>query len=167
MIFWITIMFILSSFFALTIGQHLPIEFKNTKISSDYYFIVFTYLPFAILLSLIGTIKKKNKIEKNWIIGIMTVIGAVACFFYLTSIMFSVGFGAWTTETILYENTDNKNITIKKQIYDAGALGYGGDRIVKLTPFLYYFRIVEETDTTKIDKSKWIFVNKEGDIKVP
>lgn len=161
-IFWLTIAFIISSIFALTIGQFLPIEFRGTKIQSEYYYLVFTILPFAFLLTLIGTLKKKHSKLKNWIIGIVTVLSAGLCFFILVRIMFSVAFGVWTNETILYRNKDNKNITITRQIFDVGALGYQGHRIAELTPVLKYFQTVKEVDTAQIDKSQWIFVNEEN-----
>jgi len=166
-IFWLTIVFIVSSVFALTIGQSLTIEFKDHKIQSDYYYFVFTALPFAFLLTLIGTIKRKNTKARNWTIGTLTVLSAGLCFFILISVMFSIGFGVWTNEAILYRKKNNNNITINQQIFDVGALGYGGHRIAQLTPFLKYFQTVKQVDTAKIDKTQWTFVNEEGDIHYP
>ena len=81
--------------------------------------------------------------------------------------MFTIGFGAWTNETILYRNNADKNITINQQIFDVGALGYGGRRTVKLKPLFVFFQTVENIDITKIDKAKWTYVNEEGDIHFP
>ncbi|HSC53155.1 MAG TPA: hypothetical protein VLC98_06045 [Phnomibacter sp.] len=157
----------MSSVLALTVGQSLPVEFKYHKMHSEYYYFVFTVLPFAFLLTLIWTIKRKNTKAKNWTIGFLTVLSAGLCFFILVSVMFSIGFGTWTNETILYRNKDSNNTTINQQIFDAGALGYGGHRIAQLTPFLKYFQTVKLVDTAKIDKTQWIFVNEEGDIHYP
>ena len=166
-IFWLTIIFIVSTIFILTIGQSLPIEFRDNKVKNDYYNFIFTFLPFSLLLTLFGTIKKKNPIGKNWVIGILTVMSVALTFFILVGIMFSVGFGGWTNEMILYRNKTNKNISINQQIFDVGALGYGGHRTAELTPFLKYFQIIKQIDTNKIDKTIWIFVNEEGDIHYP
>ena len=166
-IFWLTIIFIVSTIFVLTIGQSLPIEFKDNKIKNDYYNFIFNALPFSLLLTLFGTIKKKNEIGKNWAIGVLTVLSAGLSFFVLVGIMFSVGFSAWESEVILYRNQTDKNIIINQQIFDVGALGYGGHRTAQLTPFLKYFYIVRQVDTTKIDKTQWILVNEEGDIHYP
>ena len=166
-IFWLTISFIVSTVFALTVGQSLPIEFRNNKVQSDYYYFVFTALPFSVILTLFGTIRKKYSKAKNWTIGVLTVLSAGLCFFILVSVMFSIGFGAWTNEAILYRNKTDKNISINQQIFDVGALGYGGHRTAQLTPFLKYFQTIKQVDTTKIDKTQWIFVNEEGDIHYP
>lgn len=166
-IFWLTIAFIVSTIFALTVGQYLPIEFKNNKTQSDYYFFAFSALPFSILLTLIGTIRRKYSKAKNWTIGVLTVLSAGLCFFILVNVMFSIGFGAWTNETILYRHKKDKSITINQQIFDVGVFGYGGHRTVQLTPFLKYFQTIKKVDTTNIDKSLWIFVNEEGDIYYP
>ena len=160
-IFCLTIFFIVVNVFVLTIGQSLPIEFRVSKIKNEYYNFIFNALPFSILLTLFGTIKKRNAIGKNWAIGILTVLSVGFTFFLLTSIMFSVGFGSWTNNNTLYRNKTNKNMSIADQMYDAGALGYGGHRIVELTPFLKYFQIIKRVDTTKIDTTKWILVNEE------
>jgi hypothetical protein len=162
-----TVVFIVLSVFVLTFGQALPIEFKNNKIQSDYYYFVFTALPFSFLLTLIDTINKKNTKARNWTIGIFTVLAAGVCFFILVDVIFSISFGAWKNETTLYRNKDNKNITINQQIFDVGALGYGGHRTAQLTPFLIYFQTIKQVDTAKIDKAHWIFVNEEGDIHYP
>ena len=64
-IFGLTIVSIVSTVFALTVGQSLPIEFRDNKIQSDYYSFAFTALPLSFLLTLFGTIKKKNTKAKN------------------------------------------------------------------------------------------------------
>jgi hypothetical protein len=166
-IFWLTIIFIIVALFALTIGQYLPVYFKNYKTQSNFYYLVFTGLPFAILLTLFGTLKREHSKYKNWTIGTLTVLSAGFSFFILMFIMFTIGFGAWTNETILYRNNDDKNITINQQIFDIGALGYGGRRTVKLKPLFVIFQTVENIDITKIDKAKWTYVNEDGDIHFP
>ena len=166
-IFWLTIIFIVSTILVLTIGQSLPIEFKDNNIKNNFYNFIFTALPLSLLLTLFGTIKKKNPIGKNWIIGILTILSAGVTFFILVGIMFSVGFGGWTNEKILYRHKTNKNITINQQIFDVGALGYGGHRTAQLTPFLKYLQTIKQIDTNKIDKTYWISANEEGDIHYP
>ena len=80
--------------------------------------------------------------------------------------MFSIGFGAWITLTTLYEHkTDNREI--KVQLYDIGALGYRGKRIVEIKPFLNIWILPTPIDTSTINKEEWTLVNKQGDIKFP
>jgi hypothetical protein len=70
-------------------------------------------------------------------------------------------------EEIIYENNKNPEVTIKQQLWDIGAFGYGGQRTVKLTPFLEYWNSVEQVNTANIGRENWTLVQKEGDIKFP
>ena len=80
--------------------------------------------------------------------------------------IFSFGFGAWTTVTTLYKHkTENREI--KEQLYDIGAFGYGGQRIVEIKPFLYFWVTPTPIDTLTINKTEWDYVNDQGDIKFP
>ena len=161
------IIIIAISVFALTFGQIIPIEFKNNTIQSVFYTYMFFGLPISIGLTLFGTIKSQNNKLINLLIGFSTIVLSVICFFVLVTSMFSIGFGAWTNETILYRNNSNKEITINLQIYDLGAFGYGKRRTAEIKPFFKYFENVKIIDTTKIDKTKWLKVNEEGDMHFP
>ena len=120
--------------------------------------------PIAILLTLFGTLKKENTKTRNWTYIGITILTSILSFILMISLIFNIGFGTWTTFAILYRNkTENK--VIKHQRYDIGALGYGRERIVEMKPFLKYWVLVTEVDTTKIDKKQWKFVNEAGDIK--
>ncbi|MFN3918006.1 MAG: hypothetical protein ACK4K0_09720 [Flavobacteriales bacterium] len=52
-------------------------------------------------------------------------------------------------------------------MYDIGAFGYGGKRIVVVEPFLKYWIKPTPIDTQLMNKEDWIYVNKQGDIKFP
>ena len=164
---WITILFFIIAIYAMTIGQIVPIEFANWKDIHIFYDTILQGLPIAILLTLVWTIKKEKTKKRNIIIGIITPILALGIYFGAYFLMFLYGFGAWVNEEIIYENNDNPKITINQQLLDVGAFGYGGERTVKLIPFLGFFVIVEKVDTAKIDKIKWKLIQKEGDIKFP
>jgi hypothetical protein len=166
-IFWLALTAIAISIFTLTFGQIIPIEFKNNTYQSDFYSFIFFGLPLSIGLTLFGTIKNQNNKLKNLLIGFSTIVLSVICFFVLVTSMFSIGFGAWTNETILYRNKSNEELTINQQIYDLGAFGYGKRRTAELKPFFKYFEIVKIIDTSKIDKTKWLKVNEEGDLHFP
>jgi hypothetical protein len=86
--------------------------------------------------------------------------------FFLIKNLFKFGFGNWVTYSILYQHK-NDNRQILEQIYDIGALGYGEKRIVEIKPILNIWNKIELVDTNKIEKSEWIFVDKQGDIKFP
>ena len=165
-IFWCSLAFIMLTVFSLTVGQVLPIEFEDYKVMHSYYDIIMQGLPIAVLLTLIGTIKKKNSKTKNWILVGLTILTSIISFAIMISLILRIGFGAWTTETILYRHkTERKEI--KEQLFDIGALGYGGRRTVQIKPYLEYWVFVTEIDTLKINKDHWEFVNEQGDKKFP
>jgi len=162
--FFLTMAFFIAAIFSMTIGQVLPIEFADWRNMHNYYDYVTQGFPIVVLLTLVWTIKKSNTKKRNITIVLITIIGFVGSFFYMIFLMFSLGFGAWVNETILFRNKDNPEKTINRQIWDIGALGYGRRRTVELTPFLGYWNIVKEVDIATIDRTKWDFVN-EGDNK--
>ena len=123
-------------------------------------------LPIAILLTLFGTFKRKKTKAQNLTFLALTVLSSIISFFIVVSLMFKIGFGAWTTVSTIYRHkTENK--VIKEQLYDVGALGYGGQRIVEIKPVLKYWILPTKIDTMKINKNEWEFVNEQGDIKFP
>ena len=164
LIFWLGITFIVITVFTLTIGQKVSYEFADFRIWRSFYNIIMQGFPIAILLTLFGTLKKENTKTRNWTYIGITILTSILSFILMISLIFNIGFGTWTTFAILYRNkTENK--VIKHQRYDIGALGYGRERIVEMKPFLKYWVLVTEVDTTKIDKKQWKFVNEAGDIK--
>ena len=165
-IFWTAITFIVLTIFGLTIGQILPYEFANYKLQHWFYDTIIQGLPIAVLLTLFGTIRQENTKTRNWTFIGLTVLISILCFVAQFFLIFSFGFGAWTTETTIYKHkTENK--AIKEQLYDIGAFGYGGRRIVEIKPILKYWILPTAIDTLTIDKSEWKFVNEQGDIKFP
>ena len=68
-----------------------------------------------------------------------------------------------TAATFSIQKTQN---TINEQIWDVGALGYDKNtkRTVRLRPVLKYLYQVTPIDTGKLEKTEWLFVNKEGGI---
>jgi len=165
-IFWIAITFIGLTLFTLTIGQLLPYEFADYKLQHKFYDIIIQGLPIAVLLTLFMTIKRDNSKIKNWTWGSLTVLTAILCFVGQLIMLFTFGFGAWTTlRTVYVHKTENREI--KEQLYDVGAFGYGGRRTVETKPFLKYWIQPTQIDTLKMEKKQWVFVNRQGDIKSP
>lgn len=165
-LFWSSIGFIGLTIISLTIGQYLPFEFADFKIQNHFYDTIIFGLPFAVLLTLCGTLKKSNTKKKNWIFAISTILISILCFVSQLFLIFSFGFGVWTTESTIYKHKieDRK---IKYQLYDIGAFGYGGKRIVEIKPFLKYWILPTTIDTASINKNEWNLVNEQGDIKTP
>jgi hypothetical protein len=164
---WMTILFFLIVLFSLTIAQIIPIEFADWRIMHKFYEIIIEGLPIAILLTLIWNLKRSKSKKRNIITGILTFILAIIVCFSSIFLIFSYGFGVWVNYEIVYEHKVNPEQTINEQIYDIGAFGYGGKRIVELKPFFKYWQKVQLIDTTKIETKNWIRVEKESDIKFP
>ena len=164
---WMTLLFFGIAVYAMIIGQFVPIEFADWHYMHLFYDIILQGLPIAILLTLVWTLKKERPKKTNIAIGILTPIIAGGMFFGTIFLMFSYGFGAWIDEEIIYEKKENPEVTINQQLLDIGAFGYGGQRIVKLTPFLGLWNWVEQVDTAKIDKGNWTLLQKDGDVKFP
>jgi len=165
-IFLTAIFFIGLTIFVLTVGQNLPYEFADYKIMNNFYVTIMQGLPIAILLTLFGTFKrKKTRVQNLTFLGV-TVLISIMSFFIVVSLMFSIGFGAWTTVSTLYRHKTEDKV-IKEQLFEAGAFGYGGKRIVEIKPVLKYWILPTKIDTSKINKNEWKFVNEQGDIKFP
>lgn len=167
MIFWISVICLSICIWTLTIGQSIDYEFQDKYRSCDFYYYIFLWTPVFILLTLFGTVKKNHSVIVKIIIIVATILSSVACFFVLINYMFMIGFGAWETLYIKYENKSNPEHQIRKQIFDVGAFGYGSTRVLEIKPFAILFWEINEIDTSAIDKTKWILVNKEVNIRLP
>jgi membrane protease YdiL (CAAX protease family) len=165
-IFWIALAFIALTLLSLTIGQELPYEFADYRIQQKFYDIIIQGLPIAVLLTLFGTIKKVNSKTRNWSYIGLTALISFGCLVSQLFLLFSFGFGAWTTVSTIYRHK-YENREIKEQLYDIGAFGYGGRRTVEIKPFLNYWIEPKPIDTMKINKNDWKLVNEQGDIKTP
>jgi hypothetical protein len=164
-IFWLTIVFIAVTIYALTIGQSSNYEFADWRISRTFYDTIMQGLPIAILLTLTGTIKKANDKSKNITLIISTILGSIISFFIIISLLFSVGFLTITNDFLLFRNKTNPTTIISTQLIGQGAFGSDGQRTVKLEPFLKFWNKTTIIDTATIDKSDWTFVNKKINLR--
>jgi len=155
----LALIFIAIALFSLTIGQSLNYEFANNDLSSNFYDIIMSGLPIAILLTLVGTIKMKNERTNNIAIAVGTIFASIVSFFAIINIMFSVGFVVIENEAVLFRKKDNPNIIIATQSIGYGVFSEDGHRTVQLQPFLKFWNKVTVIDTTSIDKKQWEFVN--------
>lgn len=145
------------------------LEFSNSSYRTTLFLNLTYIIPVALLLTMTGTIKKKNSKKKNSNISALTIFSSFSVFFIMLLLNMQASWGGWTNETILYRNTKIESITINQQIRDVGALGYDRNsrRIVKIRQVLKYINQVKNIDTIKLDKNEWKFVNEEGDIHYP
>jgi hypothetical protein len=166
-ILYCSIVFLIILLWTVTWGQKVDIDFRDSNIHSQFYSILFMGTPIAILLTLFGSVKKPYSRKRKILTIIATGLLSIFSFIYIMGSMFTIGFGAWSTENIAYERKGNPSIQIREQQYDIGALGYGRRRVVEVKPFLLLFWKTNPVDTVAIDKSQWIRIDKDGDVKSP
>lgn len=155
-VFYSSLFFLGVAAFSLTIGQAIPVEFKSWNLMQEYYNIIFGGTPVAVLLTLSGTIRKSHMAGVNIGIVVLTATAAILSFVILVHLMFTIGFGAWETTSVLFRHKKNAHITISEQRHDMGVFGYGGSRTVRLKPFLAFWQAVSRVDTASLDKTEWL-----------
>lgn len=160
-IFWLSIAFLVVTFFALTFGTSSSYEFADSKLSHQFYNLIGQGLPIAILLTLTGTIKRTKKKSKNISVIIVTILGSIYSIFIVINMLFSVGFLTITNDKILFKNRTNPTTMIVAQTIGQGALGADGHRIVKLEPLLKFWNKSTFVDTAMMNRTEWIFVNED------
>lgn len=150
-----SIVFLLVWGFGFTIGQGLPIELSNRELQKAFYTCGFFGIPISIALIAFTSIKKYDSIIKTIIKIVAGIVLSLGTFQLLMNFIFILGFGAWKDYNILYSHKINKEVKIAEQIFDKGALGYGGRRVVKIKPILFIFKTVTPIDTTTLDTNRW------------
>ena len=114
-IFYLTILFLFLLIGVLISFSIYSLEFKSKTLGNDLFFYLVFLIPLAILLTLNGTLNKRNTSNRNWGIGGITVFSAIAVFLIMSSLLMQSG-GGWTNESILYRNKKDPNISINEQI---------------------------------------------------
>ncbi len=94
------------------------------------------------------------------LLGLIAIAGGIIILVILKNpFFFSQALTSYKTQSVLYKHNYDSKLTIEFQMKDIGALGYQR-RIVKIKKG-FLFNTVEIIDTTKMDKSKWKFVDQE------
>jgi len=127
-------------------------QFHINDYRVHFFFLFFALSSFVIML---GQFLKK--LQTNWsIISVFIIIG-IFCF---VKAFFTWG-GDWKTQTVLYQNTSNKNKTINYQLRaDRFAFGYK-KRVVGIYHLAPFMEWTTDADTLHLDKSNWKKVNLE------
>lgn len=135
----------------------MDLEFAADSIKYNYKNILFFTVPIAILLTLLGTIKDKDKGFKiaGKVIGTF-VIAALAVFIMIISILSDMC--AWTNRQFLYEHKNDSNTKIIVRDFGCGATDSEPPTvgIYKVRRFTDYFIRSTKVDTATIDKNEWI-----------
>lgn len=122
--------------------------------------------PIFILLTLFFTLDKRNGLRRNitWIILTPMFSFSLYILINLLSIFF---YQYWVDFSIVYEHKLDSTRTIREQMEDQGAFGYGKRRIVEVDPMLFIFQRVTPVDTNQLEMNEWRYVHREGDVKWP
>lgn len=122
--------------------------------------------PIFILLTLFFTLDKRNGLRRNLTWFILTPMFSFSLYILinLLSIFF---FQYWVDFSIVYEHKSDSTRTIREQMEDQGAFGYGKRRTVEVDPMLFIFQRVTPVDTNQLEMKEWRYVNREGDVKFP
>ena len=159
------VLVILLGIFSITLGQMLPVEFTDSNIRSTFYEWLFQSLPVAVLLLPFG-LARRNVVTKWQLatrIGLATILAVLTYVALVGVFMWQIGFASWVDYWVIYHKRTDQQIRIVDQLYDVGAFGYGGHRLVQVRPFTRVFTIVTPVDTGSLNKGEWLLVNKEGE----
>lgn len=130
-----------------------PFEIKN-MILRYFIYACFVLSPFVIIFNLI--------LISNLKIKLLSLIIPVFIFVFSLSIGYMpILFNSsnWNTQTILYENKNNNNLTIEFQMQDIGALGYNR-RTVKVEYLTNLFILVNPINIDTVSTPDWILLNR-------
>lgn len=122
--------------------------------------------PIFILLTLFFILDKRNGLRRNltWLI----LMPMFSFSFYILINFLSIFFYEyWVDFSISYEHKSDPSRTIREQLEDEGAFGYGRKRVVEVDPMFFIFQRVTLVDTNQIQMKEWCYVDKEGDVKWP
>lgn len=121
--------------------------------------ILLTGIPVLIWLLVLVTKLFKHKLINVIIRIAFSVIMIIYFPYYLFFAL--MGTGIERIDKEIFINKENENIKIEAMRFDAGATDGGGrGKIVKVHYIFPLLRKVEDIDTNKIDRSKWIRVDR-------
>lgn len=123
-------------------------------------------IPIFILSTLFFTLDKRNGLRRNltWLILTPMFSFSLYILINLLSIFF---YEYWMDFSIAYEHKSDATHTIREQLEDKRAFGYGRKRFVEVIPMFFIFQRITPVDTTQLQMKEWRYVNKEGDVKWP
>ena len=145
------------------LGNFIPLEFANKNSEHIYEMIRFYGLPIAAaLLILTGMIKRKHTLSIIVTKIILTIFVAVFSF-YISVIDLFGNMCSSTTHKVFFENKQNPSIKIVQRSYGCGAIDSSPSvplvfKVREITSNLIW---VTDIDTTQIDKSEWIRIEKQ------
>jgi len=155
-IYWTSLVLIFIFVIVPFAGQFTPLEFTNDNFQDSFEQLRFFGLPILVLLTLFGTIKRKDSAGTKTTKIVLTICISLFSVFFLFMTVFA-GMCRWTNNKILFENKNDKTTKIVLRDFGCGATDSGSPtykvcKIKNISPFLIW---VTSIDTTKIDRLIW------------
>lgn len=154
----ISLLIMLFCIFCFTVGQFIPIYFRDTDLRERFYFIVYIFLIVTTSRTIFKLIYKpqKNNISTARLFSILAGFSTFIVFgLWTIGLLFSV----WSEAFTYYVRKDNAKIKIISRYINEGAFGGGTEKedyhIVLTRPFLYFFKMETSIDTLSIKKEEW------------
>ena len=155
-VYWTSIL--LLSFWILTaiFGTFIPLEISNNDFEFIYDSIRFYGFPITIILTLTGTIKKKDTTGTIATKVLTTIVISVVSIFIMVMTLFA-GMCDWTTDIVFFENKLNPSIKIVQRSFGCGATDSSPAtlkvfKVKEITPYLIWTTSI---DTNQINKYEW------------
>lgn len=152
---FLMMLFCISSF---TIGQYIPIYFRDTGIRGLFYFIILILLVGSVSTFIFKRVYKPqlNNLSSSRLYSILGGLGTFIVFgFWSIGLLFS----GWSEAFTYYVRKDNPKIKIISRYINQGAFGGGTEKddyqVVLTRPILEVFKMETAIDTTDIKKEEW------------
>ena len=144
----------------LIIWPFQPLEFTKSEYADNFKLIPFLGLPVLILLTLTGTLKKKNSIREIVAKIFVTIFTALLPLVILFATALD-GMCQWNTTKDLFENITDPSTKIVLRDFGCGATDSTSPtyQVFEITNYTSYFMRINPVDTNKIDKAQWKRIN--------
>lgn len=162
-LFWLSVCVIVLLIVLPIIKSLLPVEFVNDRHQGIYDGFRIFGLAGAIILTLTGTIKKKDTTGE--VIGkiVLTLFALLIPFCIMVTTVFD-GMCRWVNDKALFVNNRKSSSQIVLRSYGCGAVDSGSPKYgtfeIRDLPFGLIW--VTKTDTLNIDRTVWIRVAEKG-----
>jgi hypothetical protein len=155
-IFWTSIILIILLVILPIFGNFTNLEFADDDFETAYDGFRFFLLPISILLTLFGTLKKKDTAAAKTSKIVLTVVVSVFSIFMFAVTVFG-GMCDWSDGKILFVDNSDKANKIILRSYGCGATDSGSPiyKVFEVRSIISYLNSVTAIDTTKLDKRDW------------
>lgn len=145
--------------FTLTIGQFIPVYFKDKDLRGIYYLIILILTSITTTIVIFKRFYKpqKDNIYISCLSAFIIGLGTVLTFMILG---FLSSLAVWTDAGTIYTNKKDPQLKIVSRYLNEGAFGGGteaGDyEIVLKRQITSFLKIETSIDTNKINRNEWI-----------